>query len=236
MVDLSHTDPKTPFRASRIKIDRARAHLAELETVVEAYVASEPAKFSGSIEGDRISVTMERLEGPPDVICAIVGDIVHNLRASLDLLACELCRINSKSDEGVYFPFCEKESELDAMIVRRGFDRAGDAAIRLLREYKPYRGGNVALRGIHDLDIQDKHQALILGAAGVGSPIFKINAPGDGPLFEFVSDPEKPSELKLIFMKDSIFADRELAPTLKELVEMTAGIIEAFKALSAPTG
>jgi hypothetical protein len=43
---------------------------------------------------------------------------------------------------------------------------------------KPYKGGNIALRAIHDLDVTDKHQALLPVLSGVSLPlgqIFKTN-------------------------------------------------------------
>jgi hypothetical protein len=43
---------------------------------------------------------------------AIVGDIIHNLRAALDLAACDLVRIRGGNDNGVYFPFCNEPDEL----------------------------------------------------------------------------------------------------------------------------
>ena len=36
---------------------------------------------------------------------ALLGDVVHNLRAALDLLDSELACINSKSDRNFYFTF-----------------------------------------------------------------------------------------------------------------------------------
>ena len=79
----------------------------------------------------------------------------------LDLMAAELCRAQGESDDGVYFPFAGDEADLDYMVRKRHFDRAGSAAIKLLKETKPYKSGNVALRAIHDLNVQDKHRALL---------------------------------------------------------------------------
>jgi hypothetical protein len=45
---------------------------------------------------------------------------------------------------------------------------------------KPYKSGNIALRAIHDLDVTDKHQALLPVLSGVSLPlgqIFKTNLP-----------------------------------------------------------
>ena len=39
---------------------------------------------------------------------------------------------------------------------------------------KPYRGGNIALRAIHDLDVTDKHRALLPVLSGVSLPLGKL--------------------------------------------------------------
>ena len=95
------------------------------------------------------------------MLAPIIGDAVHNLRSALDILACDLAKLNGQSDDGVYFPFAKSESELDRQIAGRRFDRAGPAAVAELKALRPYKGGNTLLRGVHDLDIQDKHQFII---------------------------------------------------------------------------
>jgi hypothetical protein len=87
------------------------------------------------------------------------------------------------------------------MIKRRGFDKAGAAAVKLMTELQPYRGGNVALRAIHDLNIRDKHKMLIVNPVSFSSPVIDTRAPGGG--FAIVGDPTKPSETKLLFPADS---------------------------------
>ena len=93
----------------------------------------------------------------PEELSAIFGDIVHNLRTALDLAASACVRANGKSDKGVFFPFCKEASELDAMIKRRNIDRAHPDVVSYIRSLAPYKGGNIALRAIHDLDVRDKH-------------------------------------------------------------------------------
>ena len=151
-----------PFGASYLKIARARRHLQELESLVNAYLANEPADIASSIEGNKVVWNVKKLEPVPIAASAIAGDIFHNLRSALDLMACELCGPPGKPDPDVRFPFCANESEMDRMIKSRGFDKAGEAAVRLLKEHRPYAGGNAALRAIHDLNIRDKHKMLIV--------------------------------------------------------------------------
>jgi hypothetical protein len=167
--------PPTPFSAASTKIHRARAHLIELESEAAKYVAGKPVTVTGTVTENSIQIKMDVTTPVPEIISAIIGDIIHNLRAALDLAACDLVRLRNGSDKGVYFPFCDNPEELDDMIRRRHFKRAGPEAVALLRDLRPYRNGNTALRAIHDLDIQDKHQALIPAPLNFASPVFRIS-------------------------------------------------------------
>lgn len=92
---------------------------------------------------------------------AELGDAVHNLRAALGLLASELYRINGKSNRNVYFLFASTMADFPIAIKNRNFDKAALDAVALLYTFAPYRWGNELLRAVHDLNIKDKHTALI---------------------------------------------------------------------------
>ena len=47
------------------------------------------------------------------------------------------------------------------MIEKRHINRAAPEVVQIIRSLKPYKGGNEALRAIHDLDIFDKHKTII---------------------------------------------------------------------------
>lgn len=246
MSDNAET-PK-PFKASRVKIDRAKKHIAELEKLAAAYLATEPAKIRFDPtppEGMKTGFKFHFLiVGAPEEMGAVLGDVIHNLRAALDLMACEACRLNDQSDEDVLFPFCEEADYLDKMIKQRHFERAGDAAVKLIKELQPYIGGNLILRAIHDLDIQDKHQMLIPTPVAVGGPILELHdgkgnyhVDEDGrPAPKIHGDPNKPSAVKLQFPNGTALAGQEMIPTAHKLVETTAAIIERFEALFTPAG
>ena len=97
----------------------------------------------------------------PTELATIIGDAIHNLRSTLDILASDVVRLNGQSNQGVYFPFAQRAADLDRQIKDKKFNRAHPDAVKLLRSFKPYPEGNKLLRALHELDIQDKHQALI---------------------------------------------------------------------------
>jgi hypothetical protein len=180
------------FEASRLKVSRAQRHLNELQGQITVYLSKEP--FRAVIEDDgpgRQCLTFRVSKPVPKELSAIIGDAIHNLRAALDLLACEIVRVNGQSDDYVQFPFCEVIEDLEKEIKRRHLDRADPAAVDLVRALKPYKGGNIELRALHDLDIQDKHRMLIPVAdwADFGKAQFgEISLQGGGQHFGPVQD------------------------------------------------
>ena len=224
--------PRT-FNASRLKIHRAREHVRELENLIKDYLASRPAQFSPAQQiAGTIQFGSMSFRGIPENSSAILGDIIHNLRASLDLMACELCRMNKQSDKDVYFPFSESEEKLDEMIQKRHFDRAGEQAIGLLKALAPYKGGNVLLRAIHDLDIQDKHRSLIPTETHIIGPTFRMDAMGGSLVAVPIGDHSKASDIRIMMPPGSALADNELIPTVYELTDTAENVIKAFESLS----
>jgi hypothetical protein len=143
-----------------------------------------------------------------------------------------MVRAAGQSDKDVYFPFSNSAQELNEMILRRHFDRAGADAVALLQSIQPYRNGNAALRVIHDLDVHDKHRALIVNVMCVASPIVQM-WDDDGTMNpRVIGNPSCPTEIKLAFPGETSSQPRELVPTLHELVQLVEGIVEAFRALA----
>jgi hypothetical protein len=87
--------------------------------------------------------------------------------------------------QGSAFPFCETSEDFTEAVKHRKITRAGPEVIKILADLKPWKGGNRSLRAIHDMNILDKHQALVPVIAGGISPAMKIafnpGAPTDIP-------------------------------------------------------
>jgi hypothetical protein len=163
-----------PFEGSKLKIERATHHADQLAREVDSFLEERPFRVVLEIRDDGRHAWTFRTKPIPKELSTIVGDIVHNLRAALDLLTCDLVRLNGQSDKGVYFPFAGDAAELEKMIKDRHIDRAGPDIVELVRSMKPFKGGNIKLRAIHDLDITDKHKTLIPTANRFVPPDFKV--------------------------------------------------------------
>ena len=158
------------FDASRLKITRARTHVGNLMEAIRAYLLRTPFHIEVERDNSRKYWRVRVREEMPAEFSAIQGDAIHNLRASLDLLACELVRLNNQNDDDVYFPFSKTQADFQRMFTKRHMDRASPQSQALIHALQPYPGGDDDLRAIHDLDIIDKHQMLIPAADMVGMP------------------------------------------------------------------
>jgi len=206
------------FRASKVKLTRARQFIGEVEAGLQAYDSSDPfsAKFSGP---EAIEFSFKEID--PEVLSAF-GDAIHNTRAALDLMAAELARINNESDKGVYFPFSNSKENFPGQIKEKKFYRAGEDAVALLKKFEPYSDGNRMLRTIHDLDIRDKHTNIIVTRRVTKDFSFTYRL-DEGPNPAISVSGSNSHEFL-----DGALAGQPLVKTLKELVHLVDGIIEEF--------
>jgi hypothetical protein len=237
------------FEASRLKVSRAEHHLDELQGRIAAYLSKNP--FRAVIEDDgagRQRLTFRVSKPVPKELSAIIGDAIHNLRAALDLLACEIVRLNGQSDDDVHFPFCDAPERLEKTIKKRHLDRAAPAAVNLVRALRPYNGGNVELRALHDLDIQDKHRMLIpmadwadFGKIKIGGISLEGGGQHFGPVqdgyspFKFATDPKLKvgqtvkATYHLTLGPRLPLGTRDLVSAIRDLVKLVANTIDAFE-------
>ena len=244
---------KARFSSAKLKVERAKGHVRELSNQIVDYLKSKP--FKVVVEQDKESNnhlwTLRVKHDIPCLYAAIIGDVIHNLRASLDLLATELVAAAGKNADNVYFPFGNDEAGLDEMIKKRHIDRAGEKVVEIVKSLKPFKGGNILLRALHDLDITDKHKSLIPVAHYAGIKGFQMsNASGPmltiqnmhcGPIRDgmvlmslppagnvSVGQSFQPS-LKLTLNEEVLKTDDDLVQMLNRFVELVESIITLFE-------
>ncbi len=180
-------DPE--FAGCWVKIDRARQHCVELERAANEWLETKPYRFRTDYD-PVANVRVIRLEQAPIVprdLCAIIGDAVHNLRASLDHFVYRIAVIESHQDPPpkagkLAFPIC---------VTKDGFDRRrqwlGDISAPMrasLEEFQPFRTHHVnpresALWILDELDIIDKHRDFPLALIQIGDRlVLKPSGPG----------------------------------------------------------
>lgn len=233
-----------PFYQSRLKLARASEHARAVGGMIDDYLISNPIRIKEDVIGNYIHFEMTLLSNPPEMLSPTIGDAIHNLRTSLDLLAGDLVAMNGGNSKGVYFPFAENADELETQINKRKVCRASDEVVDLIRSMKPYKGGNHTLRAVHDLDIQDKHTGII-PAVGYGyctgggaAPAFSELTPrifmSGQSLIRPGVDPTpgvRTLPSKVTFHPGSQFPDADIAKTLHNLTKEFCGYVDAFELL-----
>lgn len=154
------------YSSALLKIERALVHIRELDFLVYTYLRRRTYRIVQKIDFETekhgFEITLE--ERPPADTSLHLGDAIHNLRTALDHTISAIAAANGQPIDGTYFPFARDRSAIEKMIRNRA-GLAGEVAMQICRELKPYPGGNDALWGLHCADIADKHQAIIPTAA-----------------------------------------------------------------------
>lgn len=212
------------FKSAIAKIQRAKFHFIEMKTSIEGHIRKFPYQSGDFIKNDNGTYTVKTQIKPltPE-ISAIIGDFFHNCRCSLDHLATGLARRNGKSDHNVYFPFSNSSNEIDAQITKKNFYRCGASSIELLKTLKPYHGGNELLRAVHDIDVYDKHIAIIPEMRA--KPIIKINQ-SFGKIHSF-----EVSEQPYVFPAGMPLARQEVVKSGEAVMKLCESILKSFVAL-----
>jgi len=169
------------MRGPRAKIERAKKEINELEAKIgDLTFANSTHPQVILIEDDPQTAhrlyKLGDLPEIPDHIPALAGNVVHNLRASLDLLFGQLIVANGKEIGEDYFPIAYTRKNFKSRCEGEVKGRVGEDALKLIRATEAYRGGKGdAFWRVHRLDIEDKHRLLFV--VGFGFRSFGVPMP-----------------------------------------------------------
>jgi len=154
---------KPSFDDARLKLERANKHISDLDDELRSFLATNRHHLTidrNSQTGEE-SLRLNNIGPVPRRAALVIGDAIHNLRVSLDYCACQIALASGGSNNYVKFPFRSTAKEVEAAI-KGGDMKAAPASIveLIVNEIRPYKGGNDALVGLHELDISDKHILL----------------------------------------------------------------------------
>lgn len=167
-----------PLAGVVVKLRNADHHLQRLYDATGAYLKGGP-KPSGPAgivaehyprDSTRGLLRFKVLREPPLEVAAMAGDVIHNLRCSLDYVVEEMVKRNGKKPGLSHqFPICTSSDGFkDAQRRGRlnGISKSGIAAIEQLQPYKVQaKGGAIApLLLLHKLSNRDKHHMLAICA------------------------------------------------------------------------
>ena len=153
-----------PLFGSKIKIARANRHIRELESLFDAFFCDNPHRIRINKHPDQgIAISAEFDRPLPNETAAIIGDVVHNLRAALDHLACDMIRASGENPNRWHgFPIDKSQSGFEGNIAGK-LKGAADKFVDFVKSQRPYRdnGGNAWMHNLASLDNDDKHIVLI---------------------------------------------------------------------------
>lgn len=135
------------------------------------FLATDPYEFvpDKHPETGKPILHVRRAEPLPLCLAPIVGDVAHNLRASLDHLIPQLILANGQEPnyEATEFPIGKNKASYESKKARQ-VEGISDAASKFMDRIQPYKGGTEAFWQIHHLDVVDKHRLVVAVAASHG--------------------------------------------------------------------
>lgn len=156
------------------KLRNADENLLRLEAATLLYLNS-TANAALLAERDAHDSTHGRLRfkvlrQPPLKLAAIAGDVVHNLRSSLDYIIEELVKKNGHTPTFQHqFPICVSPDGFSQAIRKGRVYGIIDRAVRAIEGFQPYQVNPEArhrhpLAHLHTLSNRDKHHMLAISA------------------------------------------------------------------------
>lgn len=200
--------PELPLGGgSSLKVRRAEAHLADLDAQITAFLRSNPYRVVEDRHGEpgqyviRVKVT----QWPPHHWSTLIGDVLGNLRASLDHLVYDMTIAwSGEALQGTAFPILTDEQLWDEANKRgEATPRSGlyktrgihEMARRLIHDVQPFHAGEEA--GNHPLALLnvlsniDKHRTLTVGGSTIRLAELRYAPPthdhfvtGEGPFID----------------------------------------------------
>lgn len=225
----------------RIKIERAKKHLLDLEREVillrgkQVHVVFTDKKLAPGKIGlpDLTPVRVLSFNA-----LSAAGDVIQNLRSALDHLAHHLVAVAGNTPSRlVEFPIGKDAATYEADKVRK-VQGMRPEAVEAIDRLKPYKGGNELLWKIHALNNLDKHRAIftldrncIMQDEWLPPNGFAVRT--SDPTFATVFDDEIDKDVNLEIYEavnePQIPQGDALLPSLHQMVNFVEGLVESFR-------
>lgn len=151
----------SPFDGARLKIDRAKENIHELQMRAQIFGDENPHSIAVETDSNTgINVLSIAPAKPfPPILLAILGDALHNLRVAIDHAWYASC---IKCTDFTKFPVRETRESFEAAINGLKENARKEVKDFLRDSVQPYTGGKGEIfLHLHNLDIEDKHRLLI---------------------------------------------------------------------------
>lgn len=244
------------FEGARLKVTRASHHITELNSILERFRQSDfySLFIKKDLQTGQNILGFKTSKQLPLDIALVVGDVLHNLRAALDLAVWDsVIKAGGTPDHKTMLPFSKTKKGLESSVKNRLKKVAStDICDLIINDIRPYPGGDDALYALHRLDIIDKHQLII--PALKATEVRGVCAEGDrgtkiiNQLYSIVGDGElcaiKTSEnikitnpgeaiFEIFFNQGLPYEGKPVMPTLKQFSGLVSITIDKFQNLSS---
>ena len=168
-----------PFDSAKRKVARSGEHFANLEREIQAFIEVDPYRQVVEVDPGNPNQLLHKvklIKGFDDTpIAELVGDVVSNLRASLDHAIYAVAATQCASPRKAYFPFSKDVTGLENSL--SGFCKDVPSKMyQLLRSFKPYYGGNHLLCALNSLRNADNHSMLTPFGTDFQRPSTKVKS------------------------------------------------------------
>jgi hypothetical protein len=177
---------KHPLDDARLKVERAKRHLAEAKAEVACYLDTKPYEFPTEHQGGVFTARPAVIkQQPPDNLRLVLGDVIGNLRPILDYVAWELVVKHSptppvKGKTRIYFPLSKDPAQFAERIKEFRDKYAVPApALSLIESAQPYHPGYQPLGTLNALVNEDKHIVPVLTIGYLENTSIEVTV--DGP-------------------------------------------------------
>jgi hypothetical protein len=247
---------KDRFSSSWLKIKRANKHISDIYEMMVRFSASDFHTIKVEHDAERgtnfLCFEVDMSMFPMDESALTIGDGLHNLRSALDHLYFQVVlSCGGKPTKWTRFPICDTREHLVAQI-NSALEKkqiTADVGNLILDSIKPYKTGNPALWGLHEINIRDKHEIIIpvlklIGFFGValeddqhlpvGSDYYIMDESSRIRLRKAddrkvtIKDKGRPSA-NILFDIGTSFAPEAVFPALKRVSEEVARTVRLFE-------
>jgi hypothetical protein len=147
------------FEAPFAKTERAKSQIQELDQTIKSFFKSTPYQIVSQVdpEVDEETWRFQLTSKLPHELALRTGEIFHNLRSALDqMLAETVVRVSKRSETGVEFPFGLTINDFETSLRKQ--KKLPPDGTTMVRELKPYKGGDPLLWLLHSANRRDKHR------------------------------------------------------------------------------
>jgi hypothetical protein len=208
-----------PFIGCDLRCQRAKEHLAEATSLASIYTLQQEGKTYWDINAklENALVFKSEYTAPPLKISIIIGEIIYNLRSSLDYLVFSLAQLDSGSQQLMtQYPICDNLADFKKR-TSRDLQGLSPLSIGQIEKFQPF-SGSPCLKTLRELSNPDKHRHLLkAGHSSIHN--MKITL--------------LPNKEERIDTSERIFLtfddDQEVLPTIQLLITEVENIIALFK-------